>query len=72
MADKVTPKITPAMIAEELGVTPKRLRQVLRQMTDDRAGKGGVWDITPEIANALRVKIKNGVRKSTTPTLKNK
>lgn len=70
MADKVTPKITPKNLAAELNITPKRLRQVLRSMTDDRAGKGGVWDLTPEIADAVRAKIKNGVRRSTTPTLK--
>ena len=62
--------ITPKALANELGITPKALRRLLRSMTDDRAGKGGSWKLDNTTADALRTRIADGVRSSTTPTLK--
>jgi len=62
--------ITPKALASELGISPKALRRVLRSMTDDRAGKGGTWKLDDATADAIRARIAEGVRRSTTPTLK--
>lgn len=62
--------ITAKALASELGVTPRVLRRILRSMTDDRAGKGGTWALTPEVADAIRTRIEQGPRRTTTPTLK--
>lgn len=62
--------ITPKALASELGITPKALRRILRSLTDDRAGKGGVWKLDDATADAIRTKVAEGVRRSTTPTLK--
>ena len=62
--------ITPKALASELGITPKALRRILRSMTDDRAGKGGAWKLDKATCDAIRTKVAEGVRTSTTPTLK--
>ena len=62
--------MTPKALANELGISPKALRRVLRSMTDDRAGKGGIWKLDAATADAIRDRIADGIRRSTTPTLK--
>ena len=62
--------ITPKALANELGITPKALRRILRSMTDDRAGKGGVWKLDDATCDAIRSKVAEGVRRATTPTLR--
>jgi len=71
-ANDTTPAegMTPKALASELGISPKALRRVLRSMTDDRAGKGGVWVLDDATCEAIRTRIAEGVRRSTTPTLK--
>lgn len=61
---------TPKALASELGITPKALRRILRTMTDDRAGKGGVWKLDAVTVAAITAKVEGGVRTATTPTLK--
>lgn len=61
--------ITPKALATELGISPKALRRILRSMTDDRAGKGGVWKLDSATCEAIRAKVADGVRRSTTPTI---
>lgn len=60
---------TPKALANELGISPKALRRILRSMTDDRAGKGGVWKLDEATCDAIRTKVAEGVRRATTPTL---
>lgn len=68
--------ITPKEIADEIGVSDKRVRSVLRSMTSDRAGRGNSWALTPEIADAVRAEFArrsvnpNGGGKRVTPTLR--
>jgi predicted transcriptional regulator len=37
---------TPNELAALLGITPREARQFLRANTDQRAGKGGRWDLS--------------------------
>ena len=67
MTENIT---TPKALASQLGITPKRLRAILRSMTDDRAGKGGVWKLDKATCDAIAAKVADGVRNSTTPTIK--
>lgn len=67
--------ITPKEIADEMGVSDKRVRSILRSMTSDRAGRGNSWALTPEIADAIRAEItqrrtSNGGGKRVTPVLR--
>ena len=64
-------ELTPKELASELGISPKALRRILRSMTDDRAGKGGNWKLDATTCDAIRTRIAEGIRRSTTPTLKN-
>ena len=64
------PEMTPKALAAELAISPKALRRILRSMTDDRAGKGGTWKLDDATCDAIRTRIAEGVRRSTTPTLK--
>lgn len=63
-------RITPNEIAEEIGISAKRVRSVMRGMTakDDRPGSGGRWVIdSPEMADAIRRKcVETHGRKATT------
>lgn len=72
MTKAITPTeeiLTPKALAAELNITPKALRRVLRSMTDDRAGKGGVWKLDAAACDAIRSKVADGVRNATTPTI---
>lgn len=63
-ADDFTPAadgmITAPEIARVLGMNAKSFRRRLRSMTDDRAGKGGEWRVTPEFAVEVSRRILTG------------
>src|SRR5690606_42099454 len=40
-------------MARVLNMNPKSFRRRLRSMTDDRAGKGGEWRVSPEMADEI-------------------
>ena len=53
-------QITPKQLAAELGVSDKSLRSIMRRMTDkdSQPGSGGRWNIEPEMADAIRAKVR--------------
>lgn len=62
--------ISPKDLAAELNVSPKTVRRVLRKLTDDRAGRGGNWDLTAEACDAIANALNSGTRRTVRPTLK--
>ena len=66
-------KVTPKDIAKEFGISDKRVRRVMRSLTDERAGHGGTWDMDSEseFVAELRFRLAIGGRSvKVTPTLK--
>lgn len=57
-------KLTPKDIAKEFGIDPKRVRRVMRNLTDERAGHGGTWDLDSEseFVAELRTRLSVGGR----------
>lgn len=53
-------KVTAPEMARVLGMNAKSFRRRLRSMTDDRAGKGGEWRVTPEFAVEVARRIRTG------------
>lgn len=63
--------ITVKDLCEALNAEPKAFRRWLRTQTDNRAGRGGRWVFTPEVAEQLKAKYADrAAAKATTPTLK--
>ena len=61
--------ITPAMIAEELHVSPKALRSFVRSITSNSAGKGGAWRFTADEATMIKDRYTNrATNRATAPT----
>lgn len=66
-----TETITVKTLCDELDAEPKAFRSWLRNQTNDRAGRGGRWVFTPEVAEQLKAKYAARAKaKATTPTLK--
>lgn len=66
-------KVTPKDIAQEFGIDAKRVRRVMRSLTDERAGHGGTWDMNSnsEFVAELRARLTAGGRSvKVTPVLK--
>jgi DNA-binding IclR family transcriptional regulator len=58
--DKMTAKsegtISPNELAAEMGINPKSLRRFMRSLTDERAGRGNRWELTPETCEAIKTR----------------
>jgi hypothetical protein len=55
MSDAPRTIVTPATLAEELDVDPKRVRAFLRKAhTRDATAKNTAWDLTEDTADAVR------------------
>jgi tRNA U55 pseudouridine synthase TruB len=66
-------KLTPKDIAKEFGISDKRVRRVMRSLTDERAGHGGTWDLDSDsdFVTELRFRLAIGGRSvKVSPTLK--
>lgn len=48
--------MTPKEIAIEFDTDAKTIRKFLRSLTDDRAGKGGRWEIDADDLDELRTR----------------
>lgn len=53
-------KVTAPEMARVLNMNAKSFRRRLRSMTDDRAGKGGEWRVSPEKAVEIARRIHTG------------
>lgn len=51
--------ITPKDFAEMVGSDPKTVRRFLRSVTDQRANKGGRWEIPTEAVEELKARWAN-------------
>lgn len=62
--------ITVKDLCEALDADPKSFRRWLRTQTTDRAGRGGRWTFSPEVADQLKERYaKRSEAKATEPTL---
>lgn len=63
--------ITVKDLCAELNAEPKAFRRWLRSQSDNRAGKGGRWSFSPEVAEQLKAKYADRAKaKATEPVLK--
>ena len=62
--------ITVKDLCTELDAEPKAFRRWLRTQTDNRAGRGGRWSFSPEVAAQLKAKYADRAKaKATEPVL---
>lgn len=67
---ETTSTITVKDLCAELNAEPKAFRRWLRTQTDARAGRGGRWAFSPEVAEQLKDRYaKRSEAKATTPVL---
>lgn len=70
-AEVAEPTITATMLAERCNTTPKEFRRWLRTVTTNRAGRGGRWVFSTEVADALVAAFNaRAAAKATVPELK--
>lgn len=68
-ATEADAKITVKDLCEALDAEPKSFRRWLRTQTTDRAGRGGRWVFSPEVAEQLKAAYNERSTKGTEPTL---
>lgn len=56
MSAKTPNTITPNELAAEMNINPKSLRRFMRSLTDERAGRGNRWELTPEICEEIKTR----------------